>query len=93
MNAVARPPEGAAVEDVVATYEADTGRHRARIFRLSTGAYRIDVERLYEADDAGGVVRGMFWSRLREFSSYTDDLEQAEALAQENLRCAQAAEP
>jgi hypothetical protein len=81
------------VEEVVATYEADTGRHRARVFRLSSGAYRIDVERLYEAADAGGVVHGVFWSRLRGFTSYTDDGDRATELAQENLRNAQVAEP
>jgi hypothetical protein len=64
------------VQEVVATYEAETGRHRARVFRLSSGAYRVEVERLYEADDAGGVVHGVFWSAIRGFSSYTNDLDE-----------------
>jgi hypothetical protein len=81
------------VEEVVATYEADTGRHRARVYRLSSGAYRVDVERLDEADDAGGVVHGVYWAMLRGFTSYTDDRVRATELAEENLRNAQAAEP
>src|SRR5207248_1308692 len=85
--------EGALLEEAVATFDAETGRHRARVVRMSSGGYRVVVERLYEADDAGGVVHGVFWSAVRGFTSYTDDLERAAALAQENLRNAQTVEP
>jgi len=81
------------VEEAVATYDAETGRHRARVFRMSSGAYRVVVERLLVADDAGGVVRGVFWSAISGFTSYTDDLERAAVLAKENLRNAQVVEP
>ena len=80
------------MDEVIATFDADTGRHRARVFRLSSGVYRVEVERLYEADDAGGVVHGMFWSAIRGFTSYTDELARAESLAVENLHNVHAVE-
>ncbi len=81
------------MEEVIATYDADTGRHRARVFRTSSGVYRVEVERLIDAVDAGGEKRGEFWSAIRGFTSYTDDLERAVTLAEESLRCGQAIDP
>jgi len=81
------------VEELIATYEAYTSRLRAQMFRLPKGAYRVDIEWLYQADDAGGVVHGVFWSRLRGFTSYTDNKVRAAELAQDNLRGADLAEP
>jgi hypothetical protein len=86
---------GAAVEEeeeAIATYYADNQRHRALVFRLPGDSYRVDVERLYEAEDAGGLVRGVFWSRLYGLTSYSDDLNRALQLAQENLRCGEGAD-
>ena len=76
----------------VATFHAVTGRHRARVFRLSNGVYRVEVERLLDGFDAGGVRRGEFWSTIPGISSYTDNLERASVLAEECLRCGQAVE-
>lgn len=80
------------MEEAVATFDTEMRRHRARVFRMSSGGYRVDVERLYEEKDAGGVVHGVYWSTIHGFTSYTDDLERAAALAHENLRNAQVAE-
>ena len=80
------------MEELVAAYNAETGRHRARVFRMSGGSYRVEVERLMDATDAGGEKRGEFWSAIRGLTSYTDDPERAAAMAQENLRCGQATE-
>jgi hypothetical protein len=87
--------EGAAVADVILILNSETGRHRARVVRISASLYRIEVERLIEALDAGGVRRGEFWSRVTGpgSTSYTDREERAAALAAENLRWAQAIEP
>jgi hypothetical protein len=64
-----------------------TGRVRARVHRISPDDYRVDVERLVEAFDAGNQKRGEFWSVISGLTSYTDSEECAAALAEENLRC------
>jgi hypothetical protein len=79
--------------EVVLTLDADTGRHRARVSRTSGGAYRVEVERLIQAYDAGGEWRGEFWSAIPGICSYTDSLERAAELAAEVLRAGQAVEP
>ena len=81
------------MEDVVLTLDSQTGRHRARVIRISASLYRIDVERLIEALDAGGCLRGDFWSAIRGATSYTDNQERAAALATEQLRCGETIEP
>jgi hypothetical protein len=55
--------------------------------------FRVDVERLIDATDAGGFKRGEFWSVVPGLTSFADSTELAIALAQENMRCAQAADP
>lgn len=79
------------MEEVVLRIDADTGQHRAVIARASTGAYRIEVERLIDSFDAGGAFHGQFWSAISGLSSYTDDLDRAQALAEELLRVGQSA--
>jgi hypothetical protein len=85
--------DGVRISEAVFTLDSETGRHRARVFRTASGAYRVDVERLIEALDAGGDRRGEFWSRIRGITSYADSLERAKQMATENLWCGQAVEP
>jgi hypothetical protein len=79
--------------DAVLTLDADTGRHRARVFRLSEAVFRVEAERLVQDYDAGGEWRGAFWSAIPDIVSYTDNLERAAELAAESLRAGQAVEP
>lgn len=81
------------MNEVVLTLDADTRRHRARVSRTSNGAYRVEVERLIQAYDAGGEWRDEYWSAIRGICSYTDNLERASELAAEALRTGQAVEP
>lgn len=73
--------------EVVLTLSSDSGRHRARVFKVAEGSYRIEVDRLIDATDAGGLKRGEFWSVLPGLTSYADSQERALMLAKENLRC------
>jgi hypothetical protein len=77
--------------DVERVIESDTGRHRALVVKLSHSAFRIDVERRYDAIDAGGFKRGEYWAALSDWTSYADNLERAVELAVENIRCSEAA--
>jgi hypothetical protein len=73
-------------EDIL-TRVSQNGRVRARVQRIASNNYRVDVERLIEAVDAGGCRRGEFWSVVTGLTSYTDSEERAALLAEENLRC------
>ena len=72
--------------EVVLTIESNTGQHRARVVKLSDTAFRVEVERLTEAFDPGGMKRGEFWSPLNGCVTYADSLTRAAGLAAENLR-------
>ena len=50
--------------------------------------FRVDVEQLFDATDAGGLYRGQFWSVVIGLTSYADCVDRAIALAQENMQCA-----
>jgi hypothetical protein len=58
---------------------------RARIHRLNSAGFRIDIERLIDEDDAGGNKRGEFWSAMTGLTSYADTEERAKLIATENL--------
>jgi hypothetical protein len=78
------------VYEVVMTMESDSGRHRARVLKLTDRTYRIEVERLLDDIDANGFNHGEFWAPLNVWESYTDTLERAREVAAENLRNAEA---
>ena len=59
---------------------------RARIHKLKSTGFRVDIERLIDADDAGGIKRGEFWSVVTGLTSYADTVEYAKLLAAENLK-------
>jgi hypothetical protein len=59
--------------------------YRAVVTQLSDLVFRVEVERLIESLDAGGVKRGEFWSVLSGSNSLTDSLESARNLAHEKL--------
>jgi hypothetical protein len=80
------------VDEVILTLQSDNGRHRAQVVKISDTAFRVEVERLMEAFDAGGFKRGEFWSSLNAWTSYTDNMERAAELAAENLRLGEACE-
>ena len=68
--------------------ESGNERIRACIHRLSPTMFRVDVEQLFDATDAGGLYRGNFWSVVIGLTSYADSEDRAVALAQQNIRCA-----
>ena len=70
-------------DDLIVAAHSD--RLRVRIHSMPSGGFRVDVERLVEAEDAGGVVRGQFWSVQTGLTSYTDTYETARGLAIEKL--------
>ncbi len=74
------------MNEVVQIVEGQTKRHRAQIIKISEQAYRVDVERLYDAHDADGIKRGEYWFTLKDWTSYTDSLDRALELADENIR-------
>jgi hypothetical protein len=75
------------MNEVVQTVYSVTGRHRARIVKVSETTFRIDIDRQHEADiDDFGHNHGPFWSRFGGGMSYADTLDRALILAEENLR-------
>ena len=76
--------------EVLTTIQSDSGRYRARIVKISETAFRVEVDRLIEAFDAGGFKRGDFWSPFNDWKSYTDSVKRAAEIAAENLRNAEA---
>jgi hypothetical protein len=81
------------VNESLVTIESESGRHRARVERVSEGVFRVEVEQRVAAVDAGGVTRGEFWSALRDSTAYTDSAERATELAGERPRSAEASVP
>ena len=79
------------MSEVILATESGTGRHRVRAERVSPAVFRVTVERLFDAVDAGGVKRGEFWSAVLGVTSYTDTAERAAELAADALRAAEAA--
>lgn len=77
------------VTEVVPNIESASGRHRVRIVKLSGAAFRIDVERRFVAEDAGGLKLGECWAGLSGWMKYTDNLERAVELAAETIRWAE----
>jgi hypothetical protein len=73
--------------DEILTLSSPSGRVRARVHLLSPGMYRVDVERLIDAFDAGDNWRGQFWSEIEGLTSYADNEARAADLAAQNLRC------
>lgn len=64
---------------------AQSDQHRARIHAMPSGGFRVDIERLIDADDAGGAVRGQFWSAVVGLTSYADTQELARQLGTAKL--------
>ena len=71
----------------VDTIYDNNGRVRARISFRPPNTYLVDVERLIDAEDAGGTKRSEFWSGIAGLSSVTDNEQRASELAQENFKC------
>ena len=72
--------------EVLLTLPSAAGHHRALVIKISNRVYRVEVEKLIEAFDAGGVGPGEFWFPLNDWLSLTDSLERAAELAAESLR-------
>jgi hypothetical protein len=64
---------------------AHSDRLRARIHAMPSGGFCVDLEELIDAEDAGGMVRGTFWSKVVGETSYTYSMDLARQLAAAKL--------
>jgi len=69
------------VAEVVAIIAGATSDLRARVVRLAGGAFAVEVQRLFDATDAGGESHGQFWGTVSYPRSFFDSESRAAEFA------------
>ena len=67
--------------EIIATIVGGGDDLRARVVRLGGGAFAVEVQRLFDATDAGGESNGQFWGTVGYPRSYFDSESQAAEFA------------
>lgn len=73
-------------EDVVRTVTSASGTHRALVVRMTTGAFRVEVQRWTSACDTGYGIAPACWVKEDAGRTYADTADRAAELAAEALR-------
>jgi hypothetical protein len=72
--------------EVVTTIASSSDDLRARVVRLASGAFAVEIQRRFDAVDAGGESHGRFWGTVSYPRSFFDGVEPAVEFAEAALR-------